>query len=192
MARPLSAGARQKAIDATLALVFERGIDGFSVNEVATRSGVAKTTIYRHWPDPKLLLISALKLCVQSLPTPNTGSLHDDLVAFIQGALPVATQPGMRSVMLSLMAGAVVDPDVLAIHEQMLDERQNPVRTILQLAIGRGDLPTDLPIPLAVDFVEGPLFRRVVAQDEPVTDAEIEQLVAWTVAGLTGASTRGA
>ena len=51
MARPRSEEARRKAIAAAIDLIIERGVANLSIEEVAARSGVAKTTIYRHWPE---------------------------------------------------------------------------------------------------------------------------------------------
>jgi len=185
MSRPLSPDARAKALAAARELVFERGIEAFTVAGVAARSGVAKTTIYRHWPDAHSLLIDSLHEVIEELPTPNTGSLHDDLLAFFERVLPVILEPGMRSLVIGLMQAAMGDPEVAAIHDRMLQERQNPVRTILQLAIGRGELPADLDISLAIDFLEGPLFRRVLVDNEKVDPPDLEQLIRWAVAGLT-------
>lgn len=185
MGRPLSTEARSKAIDATRALVLERGMECFSVSEVAKRSGVAKTTIYRHWPDGHSLLVESLKAVVSSLPTPNTGSLEQDLLEFVRTALPMVQDTGMRSVFISMMKAADGDPEMRAIHDRMLDERDNPVRTIFQLAQARGELPADLDLDLAADFTEGPFMRRILMQAVELTDAEIVQLVRWIVAGLT-------
>ncbi|KHF34924.1 Bacterial regulatory protein, tetR family [Paenibacillus sp. P1XP2] len=41
---------RHNVLTTAFELLSEGGVNGFTVDEVARRSGVAKTTIYRHWP----------------------------------------------------------------------------------------------------------------------------------------------
>ena len=61
MGRPLSDEARERMLRAALEVVLEIGVPGFTIDEVARRSGVAKTTIYRHFDSRNDLLVG--KLC---------------------------------------------------------------------------------------------------------------------------------
>ena len=184
MARPLSTEAHAKALAAAHDLLLERGIDGFTVEAVAKRSGVAKTTIYRHWSSAHELLVAALHSLIDTFPTPNTGSLREDLLAFFRHGLPLLATPGMRSVVMGLIQVADADPDIRAIHDQLTEQRGDPVMIVLELAIGRGEIPADIDLDLAADFVEGTVFRRALVRDEQLTDAQLEQVVDWVVAGL--------
>src|SRR5688500_192703 len=49
MGRPRSEEARQAALAATVDLVLAHGVEGVTFEDVAARSGVAKTTLYRHF-----------------------------------------------------------------------------------------------------------------------------------------------
>ncbi|MCB1250406.1 MAG: TetR/AcrR family transcriptional regulator [Acidimicrobiales bacterium] len=192
MARPLSAEARTKALDAAHELLLERGLDGCTVEAVAKRSGVAKTTIYRHWSSAHELLTAALRGLIDTFPTPNTGSLREDLLAYFRHGLPLFTAPGMRSVVLGLMRAAEGDADLRAIHEQLIEHREDPILIIIELAVARGELPPDTDIELAGDFVEGPVFRHVLVRDAVLTDAQLVRLVDWAVAGLRAGTAVGA
>ncbi|MFD0467130.1 TetR/AcrR family transcriptional regulator [Nonomuraea thailandensis] len=78
---------QQEIFDATLRLVAERGYDGLTVEGVAERSGVNKTTIYRWWPSKAALLGAALvESDVLGFDSPDTGSLRGDLVALVEGS----------------------------------------------------------------------------------------------------------
>src|SRR3569623_2852412 len=59
----------------------EGGIGGFSIDELARRSGVAKTTIYRHWPSRSALLIDACSRLRGAAEPPDTGTLRGDIAA---------------------------------------------------------------------------------------------------------------
>ena len=90
MARSLSEAARAKMLGAAADLVLDAGVDGFSVDEVARRSGVAKTTIYRHFPSAKELLVAALDQFMTAPPTPDTGSLRTDLLEYLASVRPAS------------------------------------------------------------------------------------------------------
>ena len=60
MARPRSDEARRRALEATRDLIVENGVTSLTIEDVAARSGVAKTTIYRHWPERASLIVDAV------------------------------------------------------------------------------------------------------------------------------------
>ncbi|MCP5028936.1 MAG: TetR/AcrR family transcriptional regulator [Actinomycetia bacterium] len=184
MARPLSEEARMRALDAAAALLAESGLEGYTVDAVARRSGVAKTTIYRHWDSSNALLIDALDCQIQAFPTPNTGSLLEDLRTFLSVVLQVVDD-GMRPLMLGVIQAAATDPDLARIHEQMTHERMQPLRTIVQLAQARGEIHTDIDLDLAVSFIEGPVFVKTIIHGAGPDPDQLGTLLALTVAGLT-------
>ena len=68
--------------DATVAPVTVLGPAVVTIERVATRSGVACSTIYRRWPDVNRLFVEAFKALTRLAPTPLTGRLDDDLATF--------------------------------------------------------------------------------------------------------------
>ena len=188
MARPRSEEAKQRVLDAAQHLLGEQGVDAFTVEEVAKRSGVAKTTIYRHWPSRDQLMLESLDCLVHTFPTPNTGSLPGDLEAFFVQLLPVVSGPERSQMMLDVIAAAAKDPEIAELHREMMAERLGPLRTIIDLARGRGELPADLDTDLALDLIEGPFFLRKVIRRESIDEATVRRMVAFIVAGLTSST----
>src|SRR5829696_1128033 len=162
MARPRSERTRSDVLDVAREVVLDRGVDGFTVDEVAARSGVAKTTIYRHWTSAHELLVDSLRGLVDTFPTPNTGSLRADLLDHFRHGMALLARPGMRSVVRGMMQAAEGDPDIHTLQEKLTEERQHPLTIILQLAIGRGELPSDLDLDLAEDLLHGPIMTRLL------------------------------
>ena len=66
MARPRSDEARRKALDAASDLIVDKGVVNLTIEEVAARSGVAKTTIYRHWPERASLIVDTVNAHVRA------------------------------------------------------------------------------------------------------------------------------
>ena len=77
---PASRRSKEAVLDAAGELLGEEGARRVHVDAVARRSGVARTTIYRHWPEPSALLFDAFRYGVEPTPVPDTGSVRDDLV----------------------------------------------------------------------------------------------------------------
>src|SRR4051812_13876141 len=75
---------RATVLDATVELLFERGYGGTTVDEISRRSGVAKTTIYRHWPTRTGLLREACSTIGTPLDKPETGNVKEDLTTVLR------------------------------------------------------------------------------------------------------------
>lgn len=184
MARTRSERAREAALAAAQEVLADASVDGFTVEEVARRSGVAKTTIYRHWTNGNALLLEAMDCMVTPFPTPNTGSLDGDLRTFLGHVLAAVGDPGLTRNMLHVMAAAADDEAIAEIHRQMMAERMGPIRTILDLARARGEIRDDVDPDLLVDLVEGPFFIRKMVRREPIDADVIDQIVRVLVGAL--------
>ena len=80
--RPRDPGYDKTILDATLEILFDKGYAGLTIDGVAARTGVGRPTIYRRWSSKPALVIAALTQSVGLSPTPDTGALRDDLLAF--------------------------------------------------------------------------------------------------------------
>ncbi len=185
MARPLSEEARAKAVDAATSLLAEEGIDGFSVDAVARRSGVAKSTLYRHWASANDLLVHALDCHVEQIPTPDTGSLLTDLEMLFQTIRTVIKPEENRHLLLDTLAAAARDPELARVEQAMFHERMRPIRDLVERAIDRGEIPAIEP-ELAAMFVHGPIMARILMVADPLRAEDISDLVPLLVRGLGG------
>lgn len=184
MARTLSIEAHDKVLASAKALLYERGFEGFTVDAVARHSGVAKTTIYRHFPGVHVLLIATLDAMIAPVPTPNTGSLHDDLLEIFLQRLPMTEDPHLRPIMIGLLNASAIDPDLERVATAMKDQRTEPVRTVVQLAMGRGEIPPTTDVDLAIDLIEGPLFFRTFVRRLALDEGRVRRLIDHAVGGL--------
>ncbi len=183
MPRPLSEQARQKAIDAAQALVAESGMDGFTIDAVAKRSGVAKTTIYRHWKTANELLIYALDCQVERIPTPDTGTLQGDLMQLFTLLREIINTPGNRQMFLDMASASANDPELETVKKAMVDERTRPIREIVRRAIERDEIP-EIDLEMAVVLVEGPFIARMFISSKPVEPHETAAAVDFIARGL--------
>ena len=74
---------RRIVLGAAVEVIAERGFGGATIDSIAQRCGVARSTIYRHWPDRMELLLEAVNARVGPVETFATGDLREDLVSLI-------------------------------------------------------------------------------------------------------------
>ena len=183
MARPRSEEAHRAALDATVELLLEAGVEGVTLEEVASRSGVAKSTLYRHFASREGLIAKAARGCVIEQPTPDTGSLADDLRYLFGRFNEVEEERRVTDLLPLLIDAAKRDPEMEEIVTSVLAERKRPLRTVLQLAQLRGEISRDLDLDTALAMVIGPFtYRRLV--ERLATPEFIDAVLNGAIAGL--------
>lgn len=179
----------QEIFDATLDLLAEKGYEGLTVEGVAQRSGVNKTTIYRWWPSKGALLGAALTGSRQlDLQPPDTGSLQGDLEALLQSIVTLLTAPPASGIAVSAL-GAVTHSPELALHvRDFFADRLAREQPVFDRAVARGELAADVDPMLLVDLLAGAAWLRVVLRQLPIEKDFVSHAVSTV---LHGAATRG-
>jgi AcrR family transcriptional regulator len=168
---------RAKVLDATTELLFERGYAGATVDEISRRSGVAKTTIYRHWPTRTDLLRNACSALGTPLDTPDAGSLAADMIALMIQLASLLRSAKWPSVLPSIIDAAERDPDIAAMYCKLQLAYSAPFATLIQRANRRRELPRDTDESMLIAALTGPLFYRRWFSREPLTDDFARQIV---------------
>ena len=182
MPRTLSQEARQKAIAAAQDLVAEGGIANFTVDGVARRSGVAKTTLYRHWRSGNELLVEALDCVIEHIETPDTGNLRDDLGQLFTHVIPMANDPTRRRMMLEMLGATAADPELAALKDALIAERTRPLHDVIERAVSRGEI-APIALDLAHLLIEGPVLAALVT-GRPLTTETLDPLLDYVIRGL--------
>lgn len=185
MTAPRGEAARRRIIESTCKLILDEGLDGFSIEAVAAASGAARSTVYRHWPEPRDLLVEVLRAMGQDLPAPDTGSLKSDLTEFASILRPIFDDPRTRRLILDVTRAAADDSELEMVRQQLRRDRQLPVQTIIQRAIARGEIDPEIDMEVAIHLVEGPWLSATVFQNRPLTDEAIEAMIARVVRALS-------
>ena len=175
---------RARVLEATADLLVLRGFANTSIEAIAAASGVAKSTIYRHWQSREALCIDAYRSVVQTQETPNTGTTRADLVTLLTRlAEGLANSPWAR-ILPSLIDAAERDTEIAAFHRELTRHRRVPMRTVLELGQQRGDIPVDADLDYVIDLLSAPLFyRRFIyhADNDPLL---VQHIVDDVLAGL--------
>lgn len=189
MARPRSMEARRDVLAAAAAVMAEHGVDHLTIDEVAARSGVAKTTIYRHWPSRRALVIDGVRSTWAHLVPPDTGTLRGDLLDLF-AHLTDEDLAGQTGQMLpSLLSAAARDPELDCLARQLFEERNRPVVEVLGRARARGEIG-EVEEEVALATVIGPLLFQKVHRRRPITRPFLEACADAALAGLLAAGRR--
>lgn len=174
---------QREILDATLRLVAEKGYDGLTVEGVAERSGVNKTTIYRWWPSKAALLGAALvEADLLGFEPPDTGSLRGDLVALVEQVSRLLTEPPARDVVVAALGAAVEHPEVDV--RRFFADRFARERQIFERAVARGELAGSVDPMLLVDLLAGAVWMRVVFRRLPLPGGLAEEAVSAVLDGV--------
>ena len=192
MARPRSEQANRAAIEATVEVLLESGVEGVTLDEVAARSGVAKSTLYRHFGSKEAMIAVAARGCVTEHPTPDTGNLEDDLM-FLFGRYEAAEQVKQFPQLIPMLIDAGSrDPKMQEVVDEVIDERRRPIYTVVKLAQMRGEVSPELDLDAAVATIVGPLTYRRIVERKEVTPEFKEQTLRCAVAALRATADRTA
>jgi len=177
---------RLRVLETTADLVAELGVERTTIDEVANRSGVAKTTIYRHFESKQALVVEAVHACTH-IPTivTDSGSLRDDLISCFSGMTKASYEGRLGDMMLSLMDAAQRDPELGRLVRAQADQRRRFATSVIERAVARGDLPADLDVELTVTLLSGPLVYTKLVRRQRVTDELVASVVDSVLASLS-------
>ncbi|MFT7649007.1 MAG: AcrR family transcriptional regulator [Candidatus Poriferisodalaceae bacterium] len=184
MARTPSKEARAKMLRATAQILFRDGIGAVTVEAVARRSGVAKTTLYRHFGGLDGLVNATVADNVRQRAGPDTGSLKGDLREIQQNYLDLANSKTNREVFAWMMTRAIEDPAAAAHFRKERSEPRGPTVVALQRAIARGEVSPTIDIELASHVIQGPLMSKRFVDNSELTEDEFEALLDMILGAL--------
>lgn len=184
--RPGGRAARVRAgvLEATSRLLEDVGYEKLSVEEVAARAGVHKTTVYRRWPTKASLVLDATRVhSAEAIPIPDTGNLAGDLKALARDVVAnIGSDPGARR-SLSIVAAAAAAEDLATALHTFWAERLALTVPIVDRAIERGELPPSSDANLIVEAVIGPIWIRLLLTGEVIDDNLADRITELVVAG---------
>src|ERR1700688_1089709 len=179
-----SARVRTSVLEATVDVLFESGFDTLSIREIAKRAEVHESSIYRRWgTKSKLALDALLSRAGLEIPTPDTGSLRDDLLALIRAvAAFIGSQLGENMVRMALRQDL---PNSDIARDKYWTDRFTQASVIFDRAEARGELRSGVDRFLTLETLVGPLYLRFLLTREPLNDKVLEDIVDLVLTGIS-------
>lgn len=183
LGRPRSVRSENAILTAAMEILVERGYRGFTMDEVVTRASVSKATIYRRWPSKELLAVAAVDRLPELTPV-DKGSVEEDLFAIVTEFGDFVQNTALGTVWPTLVGERSRSPELRAALDASTDRRRTPTKIVLQRAVERGELPTDLDMELAVDLVMGPIMLRLMFENADISPNEFRKIIQVALKGL--------
>ena len=169
---PRAERSKQSILDTTRELLAENGdVGSLTIEAVAARSGVAKTTIYRRWRDKWELALDAVMIdMLPGFADPvDVGDTRKELVTFVDGARKNLSAVPSAPAMQGLVSQIATDPELGRVYrEQVVEPRREQLRTVIDRGVARGDLRPDTDVRLVHEMMIGPIFYRLLFSGRPI------------------------
>jgi AcrR family transcriptional regulator len=170
-------------LDATVLELVEHGFRGLTIEGVATRAGVNKTTVYRRWRNRESLVVDAVEaFAVEQADVPDTGDVDEDLRRWAHSIRRTLSGPVSGALVRAVFGGASDSPVVHELRRRFWLTRSALVVPLVERGVARGQLPAGTDAEEVIKHVGAPLYYRVLVLDEPLTDHAAELAAAVTAA----------
>ncbi|MGI9613327.1 MAG: TetR/AcrR family transcriptional regulator [Acidimicrobiales bacterium] len=166
-------------LDAAIELLLGGGARDVTATRVAEKTGVARTTIYRHWPDqPSLLLATVDLLVAPHAVAAHSGDLHVDLTTALSRLRNRLETRQVRPVFAALLDYAARDEAFVAAQRRFIEGMMQPTIDVLSDAKRRGELPATIDCSVAANVLTSPLFQQFLLLQKTIEDDLIDEVIA--------------
>jgi AcrR family transcriptional regulator len=165
LGRPRSLKSHQAILKATLELLAEVGFDAMSIEAIAARAGVGKTTIYRRYANKEELVADAIENVREEIIIPDTGSIWGDIDALVENAAQNTLSPLGRKTVAMIISSASSNPQFAQIYwTKYLQPRRVAFEVVLERAKARNELDEGLDPGLVFDTMSGIMLYALIFQ----------------------------
>lgn len=186
---PRIARSRSAVLDAALQLLGERGFAGLSIDGISKLSGVARTTIYRHWHSLAEIIYEAANEAAP--PHPGTLESNDvlaDIRSLVQRLANALTTSAWGHIFPSLIDASARDDEIYAMQTRHSQQRRAVLASLVIRAQDEGLLDPAGDPEFIAELLTAPLFSRMFVSHLPVDEAFVDQLVDYVIAVNSPAS----
>jgi AcrR family transcriptional regulator len=183
--RPRDENARQAVLIAAMELMQFGGLRAASVDQIAERSGVSKTTIYKWWPNKTAVAVDAFyEQLMYDSPVPDTGSAAQDFRLLLRGVMAFYDSP-LGTIYAQLIGESQFYPDERdRIRERQVAMRRVAVREIWDRGVVRGELDPEVDPEVVIDLIFGSAMYRKATGHGGMEPCDADVIVATAMQGL--------
>ncbi|MGH3095631.1 MAG: TetR/AcrR family transcriptional regulator [Streptosporangiales bacterium] len=177
-------GVDQSLRNALLGLFRERGVE-LTYDEVASRAGVGRATVFRRYPTKRdLVLGAATQLVLERVEARDTGSFRGDLRALVRSAMAALRVPQHRDVIRRFHGEACRDDAIAEVLRANLTGRLELFRAVTVRAIERGEVAAGADPAMLADLVSGLVALRLTTNTALPDGRQVDRLVDVLVDGF--------
>ena len=168
---------------AAVAELSARDYADISVESIAARAGVHKTTVYRRWGSKAEIIRQALAgAATAGIPVPDTGGVDEDLRALARAVQSVLSAPAGAAITRALIVGGLTSPEIAGLMSQFWAGRLAAISVIVDRATQRGQLPAGTDPAALMHAVVAPLYYELLVTRVPITERDADRGAAAALA----------
>jgi len=177
MVDPRVERSKTQVLEAARALLKEVGFRGVTIEALSARSGVAKTTIYRHWNNAAEIIVQSFTAVMHRAVRVDSGSLRGDLLTLLSGMASTMHDRDWIAAATSMMEAAMYDQDLKVLQEEFIRQSKAPMREAIQLGIDRGEIAENTDIDFLIAQLCGPFFYQCLVLQQPMSAEKVSVVV---------------
>ena len=175
--RPRSEQLHQAMLKAALDLVLEVGFRGVSIEGIAARTGVGKTTLYRRWPNKAAVVMEAFIGLLGPASRFPENEVATERLKLQMHITAKAFRGRVGALVKALLAEAQFDPELAkSFRENWTLPRRRLVHEILEEAIKQGRVRADIDIEAAIDAFYAPIYYRLQMGTGVISEAYVDKV----------------
>jgi len=169
---------RQVILLAALGELGEAGYGAFTIESVAARAGVAKSTIYRHWADKISLIADAFEAAHEhAVPSVEGMTVRESLQHLLRHVAEVVVDSTFSSCIPALVEGAERDPRLREFRHRYSALRRQALTALIEQGVADGEFRATVDPELAAQTLLGPIFYQRLMTSEPFDTNRIGDLI---------------
>jgi AcrR family transcriptional regulator len=185
--RPRKPTATQDILQATLAILAEKGFAALTIEAIARRANVGRPALYRRWPSKEAIVEEAFaEVFKLGVPIPDTGSLTGDLTYLVNG-LTVFLQTQVGRIIISLIGEGLREPSWQRFSTRFGQIRRERSRIVITRAIERGELPPDVDGDLLLDLMLSVQLLGHLVDGRTLEPARAQRMIDMVLNGTVNA-----
>ena len=160
-----------------------------TIEKIAARAKVAKTTVYRWWPSKIAIFMDVFEQLATKrlIGFADSGSVEADLRHVLRGLLRLFRTTAAGAAVAGMITEAQIDPQAAALfRDEFVARGRVLARLALERAMFRGELPKRFDIELAIDIMSGAIWYRLLLGHAPLNDAYADAIARSVLDGMRG------
>jgi len=183
--RPRNEATDAAILDAAIEELIDRGFIAATMESIAARAGVAKTTVYRRFPNTTDLAMAVMRSFEQGSLEPPDGSVRDQLVHLGDVMRRLWGNPRYAALMRRVAADGTVQPEVYkACRDRLIGPFVRSMNTVIRRGVDEGLIRPDVDVEWVRQLLVGPVMAAALTHKERITRAQLELTIDTILAGL--------
>ena len=175
---------REAVLAAAVALFVGGGPRAVTVDAVSEASGVAKTTIYRHWRDRAHLLADTYRACLPVVPVPDPNLAPEDALRHVVRSLVNGMGSAPTRPALPHLIATPLDPvESRALPSDVMDQTFAPLVSVIERSASSGVIPKRTDTMEAKHQIVGFIIMSAIDPTCAMNDALADRITALFIAG---------